>query len=104
MFLRLFNVFDKPSESELAKYVEEETFIRDDILGMGDVLRATEILNDLEALKEKYKNLYNTPSQPVLMTHHRLQVHTTHHTLHNTYCLLNSAYTYCTFNIQQKYV
>ncbi|XP_012946328.1 uncharacterized protein LOC101849270 [Aplysia californica] len=71
-FVRLFNAFDKPSESEMAKYDEAETLTRENILGMSDILGATEILNQLEELKNSYKAQYPSAVLPVLMTHQPL--------------------------------
>ena len=73
-FLRLFNAFDKPSESELFKYEEAANLTKENILGMGDIVRATEILDDLEILKNKYQTYYpvSASQPPVLMTHHPL--------------------------------
>ena len=103
MLLRLFNVFDKPSDAELADYVEATTLIGDNILhilGMRDETRAEEILTDLERLREM--NLNKHPE--MIMTHHRLQVHITHYsiltayyTLHTLIVLLTHLFT------QQKY-
>ena len=73
-FHRVFMAFDKPSQSELAKYSEVHELVRPNIIGMMDVSEAGQVLGELERLKTQASNELRTlcggdPKLPVLMTH-----------------------------------
>ncbi|XP_055871090.1 mucin-17-like [Biomphalaria glabrata] len=67
-FTRLFNAFDKPSESELAKYDEAQSLIKPNILSMDNLKNAEEILSELQSLRNEYNQNYPA-TMPVLMTY-----------------------------------
>ncbi|KAH9496702.1 hypothetical protein Btru_009701 [Bulinus truncatus] len=67
-FTRVFNAFDKPSESELTKYDDAETLVRQNILTVNNLKDSEEILSELNSLKTKYTQQYPA-TLPVLVTH-----------------------------------
>ena len=72
-FHRVFMAFDKPSQSELAKYTEIHNLVRPNIIGTVD----GQVLEELETLKTRASKELTTlcgkePQLPVLMTHELL--------------------------------